>query len=353
MRSIALLIFWTAAQIAPARSAIVSGRLLSTDETPVAGVEVIALETAWPRLKAAARTETDNDGRYRLENLPAGEYFIVADPFKVPSYYPGVGNRDDSTPVSVTAGAIRTGVDFKFVRSSGLLRAVRKRSVGETGLSGVLQDRQGKALASFTVMLSNSNTDARLWTVTDASGSFEFRSLTAGDFSIEASAPVDELYEDLQAPLTLHADETLDIQLGVRQIGNFQQRPDLYGPVSLRERVVSLSQTGPGEPSFWRCQRADSQAKPEYSEALRAAGVKGSVTLLVNVDAQGELVRLRMVSANSNPELIRAALKAVAQWKFTPLKFERVSSGQTMVSCNGAGAAQDFQGTVTFDFPPA
>jgi hypothetical protein len=197
------------AQITSPSSGIVTGRLLSTEGTPLTGLRVIALETSYPHLNIAGQAETDKDGRYRLESLPAGAYFIVADPFKIPSYYPGTGNRDDSTPVSVTAGAVINGIDFKFVRSSGILRAVRTRSSGETRFLGFLQDTQGRGLPNFTVMLSSSNTKATLWTVTDASGSFEFASLAAGEYSMEAFGPVQELYEDLRIPITLQAEESL------------------------------------------------------------------------------------------------------------------------------------------------
>src|SRR5262245_41214795 len=181
---------WTTAQFTTPQTATVSGRLFSTDETPVMGVRIIALDTAYPRLNIASQAETDKDGRYRLENVPAGEYFIVADPFKIPSYYPGTGNRDDSIPVSVAAGAVITGVDFRFVRNSGILRVVRTRSPGETRFRGSLRDTQARGLANFTVMLSSSSTDTRVWTVTDVTGLFEFSSLTPGEFSMEALSPV-------------------------------------------------------------------------------------------------------------------------------------------------------------------
>ena len=339
------------AQITTSKSAILTGRLLSTNGPPAAGVRVIALETAYPRLNIGSQAETDQDGRYRLESLGAGEYFIVADPFKIPSYYPGTGNRDDATRVSVTAGAAINGVDFAFVRSSGILRAERARSP-DTRFLGVLQDTDGHGLPNFTLVLSNPSTKETLWTVTDAAGAFRFLSLSAGEFSMEAFGPVQELYEDLQIPITLQAGESLHQQMGVRRLGSFQDRPDLYGPGDPRERLRSLRQNGPGAPSFWRCQNPDSQVQPEYLEALRAAGVKASVVVQVNVDTNGKLIRLRIASPDTNPELARAAVRAVSQWRFTPLKWRYVSATQTFVSCDGEGDVQVFQGTVAFDFPP-
>ena len=140
--------------------------------------------------------------------------------------------------------------------------------------------------------------------------------------------------------------------MGIRRLGNFQQRPDLYGPGDPRQRLESLRQNGPGAPTFWRCQNLGSQVQPEYSEALRAADVKGSVVVQVNVDPNGTLVRIRVDSPKTNPELARAAVRAVVQWRFTPLKWRYVSASQVVVGCDGEGDVRDFQGTVAFDFPP-
>jgi TonB family protein len=292
---------------------------------------------------------TDKNGGYRLENLPSGEYFVVADPFNIPSYYPGAGNRDDSTPVAVTAGAVVNGIDFRLVRISGILRTVRTGATGESRYSGFLQDTQGKRLANFTVALSNA--DGKLWTSTDTSGSFEFPSVRPGDFSIEAFGPTGELYEDLRIPITLHADESLEHHIGVRRLGNFAQRPDLYGPGDPKAKLLEFSRSGPGEQTFWRCQNLDAQVQPEYSESLLAANFRGSVTIQVYVDPDGKLVRLRVATPDAKPDLALAAVKAVSQWKFTPLKL-RSETSTRYVSCNGEGDAQDFQGTVTFDTPP-
>ena len=130
-------------------------------------------------------------------------------------------------------------------------------------------------------------------------------------------------------------------------------RPDLYGPGDLRKRIESLGQRGPGAPTFWRCQNLSAQVQPEYSDAARVANVKGSVDVLVNVDPNGRLVGLRIASAGSKPDFARAAVNAVSQWTFTPIKWKYVSFTQTIVGCSGEGDVREFQGVVRLDFPPA
>ena len=55
---------------------------------------------------------TDAAGRYRLEEIPPGEYRIIAGAVASPLYYPGTANADVAKTVSVAAGATITGIDF-------------------------------------------------------------------------------------------------------------------------------------------------------------------------------------------------------------------------------------------------
>ena len=60
----------------------VTGRLLSTRGRPEAGVRIAAVPAADAEKGGAAAllgiSLTDEDGRYRLENIPPGRYFIFA-----------------------------------------------------------------------------------------------------------------------------------------------------------------------------------------------------------------------------------------------------------------------------------
>jgi len=93
--------------LAQTQGGAISGRIVSIDGTPAAQKRVVAqavLERADVALGAsmlAGLTQTDNDGRFRLENIPPGRYYIVLDPLDVPSYYPGVTKPDRATIVTV------------------------------------------------------------------------------------------------------------------------------------------------------------------------------------------------------------------------------------------------------------
>jgi TonB family protein len=59
------------------------------------------------------------------------------------------------------------------------------------------------------------------------------------------------------------------------------------------------------------------QAKPEYSEALRLAGIGGQVVVQFGVDAAGAVEHVTVFKSD-HPELEAPAVEAVKKWKFKP-----------------------------------
>ena len=96
----------------------VTGVLRSADGKPAAGVRIGAVpqtdsleETAaGPTLSSIA--ETDAEGRYRLEDVPPGRYFIAAGRLDFPTYFPGTPSMALGRAVLVTPGLRVTDIDF-------------------------------------------------------------------------------------------------------------------------------------------------------------------------------------------------------------------------------------------------
>jgi hypothetical protein len=104
----------------------VIGQIRSPDGTPAAGVRVTAVVEPQPGLPTTDATTmerlttTDMEGRYRLEDLRPGRYFIAAGFVDRLTYYPGVMPMPAASPVRVTSGAILPGIDFALAESAGV-----------------------------------------------------------------------------------------------------------------------------------------------------------------------------------------------------------------------------------------
>jgi len=101
--TLSLLLFILLMQgVAPAKGGGVAGTLRGTDGKPAAHarVAVMAMPEAGRGLSGAGtlvnQTETDDAGRFQLDDVPPGRYYVVAGRLQSPIYYPGVRDSPDT-----------------------------------------------------------------------------------------------------------------------------------------------------------------------------------------------------------------------------------------------------------------
>jgi hypothetical protein len=109
------------AQDAPAlinQNGTIAGVLRDSSGAPAAGIRVSAMarpDEVKDLLAASsfgALAETDGAGRFRLENVPPGRYYIVAGRVDAPTYYPGTVQLADGKVVLITPGIAVEGINF-------------------------------------------------------------------------------------------------------------------------------------------------------------------------------------------------------------------------------------------------
>ena len=122
------------AQGAPGRGAVaqgvVSGQIQTQDGKPATAVRVAAIPAPPPGVRPqdgiqyyvapppVRVTQTDDQGRYRLANIPPGRYLIAAGLVGLATYYPGQIDALLASVVTVAADA-PSNVDFKLVTPLG------------------------------------------------------------------------------------------------------------------------------------------------------------------------------------------------------------------------------------------
>jgi hypothetical protein len=108
----------------PNQTGTITGVVRDSSGKPAVGVRVGAISISDSTLDVASISamvslaETDATGRYTLEAVPAGRYYIAAGRVDFPTYYPGTQALGRGTVVSVLSRATVTGIDFALQDSS-------------------------------------------------------------------------------------------------------------------------------------------------------------------------------------------------------------------------------------------
>jgi periplasmic protein CpxP/Spy len=107
------------AQVTPAATSqpagTITGVVRTPDGAPAAGIRMTALraDAVNDALRAmASLAQTDATGRYRLENVPPGRYFVTAGRVDLPTFYPGTLDVAKGTAISITSAAVVSEIDF-------------------------------------------------------------------------------------------------------------------------------------------------------------------------------------------------------------------------------------------------
>src|SRR5688572_8566190 len=102
-----------------ADSGTVRGQIRNRDGTPAAAIRVALIDALTdagggirPDAPLSNISQTDSQGRYRLEGVEPGRYLIIAGPLNAANYYPGVTTPEEGTRVLVAAGREVAGLDF-------------------------------------------------------------------------------------------------------------------------------------------------------------------------------------------------------------------------------------------------
>jgi Carboxypeptidase regulatory-like domain len=121
---LSLLLLLQGVPIQPQQGGTVTGTLRDSAGKPVSDVRVTAvavpesLTDAQSSTAMGAIAQTDTNGRYRLENIPPGRYYIAAGRLDLPTYYPGTQQMTGGTVVAVTSGSVSTQINFTMQDSS-------------------------------------------------------------------------------------------------------------------------------------------------------------------------------------------------------------------------------------------
>ena len=140
---------------------VIQGKIVDGDGDPLPGINVFVMSPTHQR--SPANGTTNDLGEYRISDLTAGEYFVMAEIARepalsalkpgeprvyAPTFYPGTTDRHQATKVQVHPGD-ETGANFGLISSR--VFKVRGKVPGVNGL----KSQSGSQLGTATVMLED------------------------------------------------------------------------------------------------------------------------------------------------------------------------------------------------------
>jgi TonB family protein len=207
--------------------------------------------------------------------------------------------------VAAVAAAVACIVPLAALRAQGAKPV--------SSVAGSVYDISGAAVPNATVLFKNADGSNQEMVRTGPAGEYRLATLSAGKYNVEVRAPGFALYQQAGVVLDAGVPGQLDIKLSLGTTSDSIEvvgkgpRPVSSGPPR-RIRVGGNVQAT----------KLVHMAKPVYPPELQAAGIEGTVLLRAVISVQGNLLGLSVINTSVAPELAKAAMDAVGQWRYTP-----------------------------------
>jgi hypothetical protein len=184
--------------------AVISGRVLDEDGEPWSHAVANLYRSVWKRgkreLEGFNSQDADDQGNFRIAQLPPGRYYAVAvpdtywenrnrpahAPHNQPTWYPSSANAHTATEVVLRAGEERKGIDIRLRRS--VFFHIRGKVTGVTRFpSSNEPEPYSRPRLSATQTSDLSNNAASYSGTLRPDGSFEFSAVPAGIYEIQVA----------------------------------------------------------------------------------------------------------------------------------------------------------------------
>jgi len=188
-----------------------------------------------------------------------------------------------------------------------------KEQAGPMPFTGTAYDVTGGVLPGV-VMTMEDAAGNRATATTDRTGRFEFGVVAPGSYRLSMNnlPGFQSATHEIKLVDPRQWDVNLTFQVGTLQerVTVTEQRPAGV-PARVNREPVRIG--GNIKPP-----RKLVDVRPIYPQAMRDAGVDGTVALSALIDADGKVTSVRVTGSQAHPDLAKAAVEAVQQWQFSP-----------------------------------
>src|SRR5256884_497940 len=231
----------------------------------------------------------------------------------------------------------RTGLVLKVAALCLLLPLAALRLPGQNlsgKFTGTILDPSGGAVPNATIVMTNhkANTCAPSlalppctvdMTTSDADGNFVFKALPAGEYEMKVLKPGFATYLAPQVVLDPGRDLAMTAKLN---IGSTNETVDVQAEGSAKSAAAAQALEAEAKSKATRIRiggnveaaKVITKVQPIYPESAKDAGVQGTVLLHAVVGMDGRPLQLQVLNSQINPDLARASVEAVSQWRYQP-----------------------------------
>lgn len=210
------------------------------------------------------------------------------------------------------AVALIIGVILGVALPAASFRA--KEQSGPMPLTGVVYDMTGAVLPEVALTLEDDSGTKRM-AVTDSSGRFDFGVVNPGRYMLASTlAGFLSITQELTLRDARHWERAISLQVGtLRETITVRASRPSGGATTPMVPVAVLRVGGNIRPP-----KKLEHVSPVYPPAMRDAGFEGVVPMEALIGVDGRVTSVHVSSAHAHPELAKAAMDAVRQWRFSP-----------------------------------
>jgi TonB family protein len=185
--------------------------------------------------------------------------------------------------------------------------------------TGTIFDISEATVPNATIVMTNHKANTVDMTVSDAEGNFVFKALPAGEYEMKVLKPGFAAYRAPQLVLESDHDLTLNAKL---QMGDLTETVDVKAegpakpaaPETLEKQKAMRIRIGGNVEAA----KLVTKVQPIYPASAKERGAQGSVLLHAIVSKDGRPLSMQVLNSQIDPELARAAVEAVSQWRYQP-----------------------------------
>ena len=228
----------------------------------------------------------------------------------------------------------RTGLLLNVAALCLLLPLAALRLPGQNlsgKFTGTILDPSDGAIPNATIIMTNhkANTCASGlalppctvdMTTSDAEGNFVFKALPAGEYEIKVLTPGFAMHRAAQVVLEPGRDLAWSVRL---EIGALNETVDVKAEGSPKASVKKEAAEKATDVRIRiggnvQAAKIITKVQPIYPASAKAAVAQGTVLLHAVVGMDGRPLQLQVLNSQVNPDLARAAVEAVSQWRYQP-----------------------------------